>query len=451
MFKSITGTGIKAKKVVAATTACCLAVSALPQASLAVHDAETAQDNTYTGKAAVFTDDEESWSNYSLDLELTVKDGVIESLNYGSVGSENASYVKRAIKGTSKVKGLEEMLKGQLATYQTVETLDAVSGATCTASAVKEALKTKDPSVSTNLTFTGKYVILTTGKRKIGASSKLPKEKREKLLKIVEDFLSGKEQIPYGVIVRTNAAQASKEELLLELAQLEAEVQKIISGAKYLIRYSLVHKEEQPWQKMLNGLYETELGEVVTDDREIFETICNMYGVGAKQLVTGGSVRSRVDEILTGHGLKIRYYEDEMVSLSALSGITSQLHDALRERVWLKSGAYLIIQPTEALTVIDVNTGKNIAKKEMQENFLKVNIEAAEEIARQLRLRNISGIVIVDFINLEAKSAESELLNVFGAALKKDPVPTQIVEMTKLGLVEVTRKKIKKSLRESLS
>ena len=168
-----------------------------------------------------------------------------------------------------------------------------------------------------------------------------------------------------------------------------------------------------------------------------------MYGVGAKQLVTGGSVRSRVDEILTGHGLKIRYYEDEMVSLSALSGITSQLHDALRERVWLKSGAYL-------LTVIDVNTGKNIAKKEMQENFLKVNIEAADEIARQLRLRNISGIVIVDFINLEAKSAESELLNVFGAALKKDPVPTQIVEMTKLGL-EVTRKKIKKSLRESLS
>ena len=237
----------------------------------------------------------------------------------------------------------------------------------------------------------------------------------------------------------------------MELAQHEAEDQKIISGAKYLIRYSLVHKEEQPWQKMLNGLYETELGEVVTDDREIFETICNMYGVGAKQLVTGGSVRSRVDEILTGHGLKIRYYEDEMVSLSALSGITSQLHDALRERVWLKSGAYLIIQPTEALTVIDVNTGKNIAKKEMQENFLKVNIEAAEEIARQLRLRNISGIVIVDFINLEAKSAESELLNVFGAALKKDPVPTQIVEMTKLGLVEVTRKKIKKSLRESLS
>ena len=90
--------------------------------------------------------------------------------------------------------------------------------------------------------------------------------------------------------------------------------------------------------------------------------------------------------------------------------------------------------PTEALTVIDVNTGKNIAKKEMQENFLKVNIEAAEEIARQLRLRNISGIVIVDFINLEAKSAESELLNVFGAALKKDPVPLPPVLFHKVRL-----------------
>ena len=111
---------------------------------------------------------------------------------------------------------------------------------------------------------------------------------------------------------------------------------------------------------------------MVTDDREIFETICNMYGVGAKQLVTGGSVRSRVDEILTGHGLKIRYYEDEMVSLSALSGITSQLHDALRERVWLKSGAYLIIQPTEALTVIDVNTGKKtLPKRKCRKTSLK--------------------------------------------------------------------------------
>ncbi len=113
----------------------------------------------------------------------------------------------------------------------------------------------------------------------------------------------------------------------------------------------------------------------------------------------------------------------------------------MSERVWLKSGAYLVIQPTEALTVVDVNTGKNVAKKEMQENFLRVNKEAAEEIARQLRLRNLSGMVLVDFINLTSKSAEEELLKTFRAALQKDPVPAQLIDMTALGLVEVTRKK----------
>ena len=97
---------------------------------------------------------------------------------------------------------------------------------------------------------------------------------------------------------------------------------------------------------------------------------------------------------------------------------------------------------------IDVNTGKNVAKKEVLENFLRVNKEAAEEIARQLRLRNLSGIIVVDFMNLKSKEANAELLSYFRAALRNDPVPTQLVDMTKLGLVEVTRKKVRKSLRE---
>jgi len=128
----------------------------------------------------------------------------------------------------------------------------------------------------------------------------------------------------------------------------------------------------------------------------------------------------------------------------------SELENALAEKVWLKSGAYLIIQPTEALTVIDVNTGKNVAKKDVQENFLKINKEAAIEIAHQLRLRNISGIIVVDFMNLASKEAEAELMSTFRVELKKDPVPTQLIDITKLGLVEVTRKKVRKSLGEVL-
>ena len=175
----------------------------------------------------------------------------------------------------------------------------------------------------------------------------------------------------------------------------------------------------------------------------MFEDICSACRIHKQALTTGGSVPVPVDEVMTADGIRIRYYKDP-----ALSSVRSELKNALSERVWLKSGAYLVIQPTEALTVVDVNTGKNVAKKEMQENFLRVNKEAAEEIARQLRLRNLSGMVLVDFINLTSKSAEEELLKTFRAALQKDPVPAQLIDMTALGLVEVTRKKIKRPLHE---
>ena len=180
----------------------------------------------------------------------------------------------------------------------------------------------------------------------------------------------------------------------------------------------------------------------------MFEDICSACRIHKQALTTGGSVPVPVDDVMTADGIRIRYYKDPALSLGALYSVRSELKNALSERVWLKSGAYLVIQPTEALTVVDVNTGKNVAKKEMQENFLRVNKEAAEEIARQLRLRNLSGMVLVDFINLTSKSAEEELLKTFRAALQKDPVPAQLIDMTALGLVEVTRKKIKRPLHE---
>ena len=116
----------------------------------------------------------------------------------------------------------------------------------------------------------------------------------------------------------------------------------------------------------------------------------------------------------------------------------------------MKSGAYLVIQPTEAMTVIDVNTGKCTAKKDQQETFLKINKEAAAEIARQLRIRNISGIIVVDFINLEQENDRRELMQYLEDFLNRDPVKTTLVDMTRLGLVEITRKKVKKSLSEQL-
>ena len=124
----------------------------------------------------------------------------------------------------------------------------------------------------------------------------------------------------------------------------------------------------------------------------------------------------------------------------------------LTGKVWLKNGAYIIIQPTEALVSVDVNTGKAVSKKkDVQKTFLKVNLEAAKEIAFQLRLRNLSGMILVDFIDMVSDEDNKTLLEVFREALAKDPVPANVVDMTKLGLVEVTRKKVRKPLYEQVN
>ena len=307
----------------------------------------------------------------------------------------------------------------------------------------REALKTKDPAVTTNLTIAGTYAVLTSGNRKKSVSSKVKGEARERLVKLVEQTAG-----EYGVILRTNAAEASDETVLLELEVLSERYETMAEAAAHKNCYTLVYREEAGWLRHIRDLRKDDLQEIVTDDRGMFEDICSACRIHKQALTTGGSVPVPVDDVMTADGIRISYYKDPALSLGALYSVRSELKNALSERVWLKSGAYLVIQPTEALTVVDVNTGKNVAKKEMQENFLRVNKEAAEEIARQLRLRNLSGLVLVDFINLTSKSAEEELLKTFRAALQKDPVPAQLIDMTALGLVEVTRKKIKRPLHE---
>ncbi len=153
-------------------------------------------------------------------------------------------------------------------------------------------------------------------------------------------------------------------------------------------------------------------------------------------------------EEMPGDVGKLCMYEDRMVSLKALYRLEKGLSDALATKVWLKSGAYLIIEPTEALTVIDVNTGKYTGGKDKQKTIQKINLEAAAEIARQLRLRNLSGIILVDFVDMEGKEAQEALLSFMRELLKKDPMKATAVDMTALGLMELTRKKQKKTLAE---
>ena len=145
------------------------------------------------------------------------------------------------------------------------------------------------------------------------------------------------------------------------------------------------------------------------------------------------------------------FYQDEAYSLDKLLGLSSKLEKALGKKVWLKSGGSLVIEPTEALTVIDVNSSRAVAGKRSQETtFFRINCEAAREAARQIRMRNISGIILIDFIDMKERENQKKLMELLRAELERDKTRTALVDITKLGLVEITRMKVNRPLREAL-
>ncbi|MCI8894348.1 MAG: ribonuclease E/G [Lachnospiraceae bacterium] len=287
----------------------------------------------------------------------------------------------------------------------------------------KEAIKTKPPRVTTDLTFHGQYLVVSTQQEAIGASKKLPEERREQ----IKELLGKHRRTAFGVIARTAAENATVEELKDELQKLEEEALEMIARAPYQTCFSCLRRQEPFYLQMLHQLSGEALDEAVTDQKEIYHRLAEALEPG-----------------------KVRFYEDSLLPLSKCYGLHQQIDNALREKVWLKSGGYLIIQPTEAMTVIDVNSGKSIAKKDPQEHYLKVNLEAAEEIAHQLRLRNISGIIMIDFIDLKDSMAQEALISRMKELTAGDPVPVQVVDLTKLNLMELTRKKVKRSLAEQV-
>lgn len=291
----------------------------------------------------------------------------------------------------------------------------------------REAVKTKAPSVTTNISLTGKYLVLTTGNRVVGCSSKLRAEERARLKGLLESW----DLPPVGLIARTNAAQAEPAELKKEYDRLCGKYHFLVREAVHRTAHSCVMKSRPAYLTSILGSRSESLKEILTDDPELYEKI-----------------REFLTEEVPKDAEKLRLYEDRMLPLRSLYRLEKGLKDALSERVWLKSGAYLVIEPVEALTVIDVNTGKYTKGRKKQETIRKINQEAAEEIARQLRLRNLSGIILVDFVDMAGKEAQDELLRQMWEFLKRDPQKVAAVDITELGLMELTRKKQKKTLLE---
>ena len=306
----------------------------------------------------------------------------------------------------------------------------------------REGIKTKAPAVTTNLTLHGKYALLTTGNTQISVSSKLPKEEKERLVRVVKDNSSADNgsleemsagERDYGWLLRTNAGGASPEVIKKDLLRLQTKYGELMKTAQYRTCFSCLLARPSAYLKRLSDLYTEEVDEILTDDRELFEQMTEYF-----------------QENQPEDTAKLRFYEDRLLPMEKLYSLDHHLKEALGERVWLKSGGYLVIQPTEALTVIDVNTGKFTAGKKKEAAFLKLNQEAALEAARQIRLRNLSGIVIIDFINMEEKESEVQLLKTLDDALRRDPIRTTLVDMTKLSLVEITRLKKERPLHESV-
>ena len=218
---------------------------------------------------------------------------------------------------------------------------------------------------------------------------------------------------------------------MLQFEDSEQNLELLLQTARHKTCYSCIQQSKPCWYEIFDHMRPCEYDEIITDIPEIYEEL-----------------KKRSDREKTNHN--IRLYEDNAFSLTKLYSLETRFQTAVERCIWLKSGAFLIIEPTEAMTVIDVNSGKYEGKRQDDSYYYTINLEAAEEIALQLRLRSISGIIIVDFINMKLPEQKTQLIERMKSLLAGDICKCTVVDMTPLGLMEITRKKIYKPLSEQI-
>lgn len=293
----------------------------------------------------------------------------------------------------------------------------------------KDAVKTKALSLTAELTIAGKYLVAVIGSSQIHISSKLDPDSKQKWAEVLRPFQREK----IGWIVRTNAEDAECADVTDEAETLLNDCMQLQQKSTFQKAKSVLHHAPSDYLEAIRDYPEGTLDEILTDEEEVY-----------RELV---AYAERFDPALRD---RITLYTDALQPLSKRYPVEAALDEIRLSRIWLKSGGYLVIEPTEALTAIDVNTGKYSGRKQTEETFLKINLEAAKEAARQIRLRNLSGILILDFINMKEEKSRDILLEALRLELKKDPVPAVLIDMTPLGLVEVTRKRIKRPIYEQI-
>ena len=293
----------------------------------------------------------------------------------------------------------------------------------------KEHFGNKGARITRHISLPGRLVVLMPTVDYVGVSRRIPKgETRDELKAIVNELRPE----GMGVIVRTMAEGCTREELQRDIEFLHLMWLGIHKRAKEAKAPALVHKDLTLLYRVIRDNFNDAVSRFVVDDPDEYEAVQSLLADISPELKD-----------------RVHLFEQEG-AIFEVFGIEAQVARITNRRVWLKCGGYIVIDHTEALTVIDVNTGKFVGKTSLAETVLKANLEAAQEISRQLRLRNIGGIIVVDFIDMEDQEHQKQVLDTLAAAVARDKVKTAILGLTRLGLVEITRQKASQGLEEFL-
>ena len=297
--------------------------------------------------------------------------------------------------------------------------------------ASKEPIGTKGPRVTTHISLPGRFLVYMPQSRHIGVSRKIEqRDERARLRALAREVVAGDAG---GVIIRTVGEELTRETFEREFNTLQETWKKIQKKQKSARPPALIHREAKLTSGIIRDVFTQKVDALVVDSQDVF-----------------AEIRHYLDGIDPELMKRVRLYA-EAVPLFDRYGIEDAIREAFQRRVDLPSGGYIIIEPTEALVSIDVNTGRYTGKKDPEKTILRTNLDAAKEVARQLRLRDIGGIIVVDFIDMESRSNQERVLQELRQHLARDRARTRAFQVSELGLIQMTRQRVRPSLFQSLT
>jgi ribonuclease G len=293
----------------------------------------------------------------------------------------------------------------------------------------KDPLGTKGARVTSHISLPGRYMVFMPGTKHIGISRRIESEEERKRLKEIAESVLTEHG---GFILRTASEGRSKREIQRDLRFLTILWRRLQKKAEKVAAPSLIHQDLDLIARTLRDFFTADTEQVVIDSAKDHRRILDFVRQFMPRLKTKIVLYSGAEPLFDRHGIE------------------EKIAKALDRRVWLRSGGYIIIERTEALTAIDVNTGRFVGKRNQEETIVRTNLEAAQEVVRQLRLRNVGGIIIIDFIDMEKESNRKKVYDALRDALKKDKARSNILKISELGLVEMTRQRTRESLENQL-